>query len=157
MLKSTNILLRHLKEEDLSFLYDVENDESLWVFGSEKKYFTKEILKNYIQNAQEDINTFHQLRLVIDYNNNPIGFIDLFDYTIERAGVGVLIIKKYRRKGLAKESLTLLISYSCNILKIKELFCNIESGNIASIRLFKSLGFKKKKSYNNTGYYILGL
>ena len=83
-------------------------DFELLIFGSEKKQFTDQEFLDYIRNAKTDIKTAKQYRFVIDLSDKPIGFIDLFDYDIISAGVGIIIIKKFRNKGFAKEALNLI-------------------------------------------------
>lgn len=155
MLKEKNITLRSLILNDLDFLYSIENNSKNWQYGSEEKHFSKEALVSYINNANEDIGTAKQYRFVIDYQNNPIGFIDLFDYTINSAGVGIIIDKKYRERGFAKEALILLIEYTRNTLKIEKLHCNIQNNNIASINLFTSCGFNLQKEKQSFNFYTL--
>ena len=155
MLKGNNILLRPLKVSDLNFLFEVENNTDNWKYGTENKQYTKEELTNYIANAKQDIATAGQFRFVIDLENIPIGFIDLFDYTANSAGVGVIIAKNYRRRGFAKEVLKLLIDYATNTLKIEKLHCNIQKDNFASINLFTSCGFELDENKEETNYYVL--
>ena len=101
MLKSDKILLRPLQLSDLDFLFEIENNKVNWKYGAENKQYTKDELTNYIANAKQDIATVGQFRFVIDFRNTPIGFIDLFDYTAKSAGVGLIIAKNYRRRGLS--------------------------------------------------------
>jgi diamine N-acetyltransferase len=155
MLKGNNILLRPLKVSDLNFLFEIENNKENWKYGTENKQYTKEELTNYIANAKQDIATAGQFRFVIDLENTPIGFIDLFDYTTNSAGVGVIIAKNYRRRGFAKEALELLIDYATNTLKIEKLHCNIQKDNFASINLFTSCGFELDENKEETNYYVL--
>ena len=155
MLKGNNILLRPLKVSDLNFLFEVENNTDNWKYGAENKQYTKEELTNYIANAKQDIATAGQFRFVIDFRNTPIGFIDLFDYTTDSAGVGVIIVKNYRRRGFSKEALELLIDYATNTLKIEKLHCNIQKDNFASINLFTSCGFELDENKEETNYYVL--
>ena len=155
MLKGNNILLRPLKVSDLNFLFEVENNTDNWKYGTDNKQYTKEELTNYIANAKQDIATAGQFRFVIDLENTPIGFIDLFDYTTNSAGVGVIIAKNYRRRGFAKEALELLIDYATNTLKIEKLHCNIQKDNFASINLFTSCGFELDENKEETNYYVL--
>jgi len=154
MLKGNNILLRPLKVSDLNFLFEVENNTDNWKFGSEKVSFTKDDLRSYIRNATEDISVSKQFRFVIDFKNTPIGFIDLFDYTTISAGVGVIITKKYRRRGFAKEVLHLLSIYSFETLNLKRLDCNIEKDNLASIKLFTSCGFEFERDKKELQYFV---
>ncbi|MGY8987755.1 MAG: GNAT family N-acetyltransferase [Flavobacteriales bacterium] len=155
MLKGKNIQLRYLEQSDLDFLYDIENDEKLWKFGSERHHFSKKVLTEYISNAKQDIEISKQLRFVIDYNQAPIGMIDLYDFEAKVAGVGVLILEKYRRRGFAKESLKLLSKYAFSTLKLKKLFCSITTDNKKSIKLFTSVAFKLKSKIKGVNYYIL--
>lgn len=155
MLKSDKILLRPLQLSDLDFLFEIENNKENWRYGTENKQYTKEELTDYITNAKQVITNAGQFRFVIDLENNPIGFIDLFDYTANSAGVGIIIAKKYRKKGFAKEVLKLLIDYSTNTLKIEKLHCNIQEDNFASINLFTSCGFELDENKQETNYYVL--
>ena len=77
------INLRLLKLEDLAFLYSLENNESLWELNQTYKPFSKEVLHSYLETSQKDIKEIKQLRLMISSKtNDPLGFIDLFDYDI---------------------------------------------------------------------------
>ena len=154
MLKGSNILLRPLKVSDLNFLFEIENNTDNWKYGTENKQYTKEELTNYIANAKQDIATAGQFRFVIDLENTPIGFIDLFDYTANSAGVGIIIAKNYRRRGFAKEVLKLLSIYSFETLNLKRLDCNIEKDNLRSIKLFTSCSFELEKEEKELLYFI---
>lgn len=154
MLKSDKILLRPLQLSDLDFLFEIENNKENWRYGTENKQYTKEELTNYIANAKQDIATAGQFRFVIDLENTPIGFIDLFDYTTNSAGVGVIIAKNYRRRGFSKEALELLIDYATNTLKIEKLHCNIQKDNLASIKLFTSCGFELEREKKELQYFV---
>ena len=122
MLKGKKIKLRTLLPTDLEFLQKIENDRSLWEYGSDRKIFTKEELTNYIKNSSEKIQQAKQFRFVVDYNNTPIGFVDLFEYKDSSAGVGIIIDKEYQKRGFASGSLKLLIDYSLERTKTKEFY-----------------------------------
>ena len=154
MLVGNNIQLRYLEQSDLDFLYDIENDEKLWKFGSERHHLSKKVLSEYICNAKQDIEVSKQLRFVIDYKKTPIGIIDLYEYSGRASGVGVLILEDYQKRGFAKESLLLLSDYAFSTLKLKKLFCCIAIENKKSVQLFTSFGFKLKSEIKKVNYYI---
>ncbi|MBC8266534.1 MAG: GNAT family N-acetyltransferase [Flavobacteriales bacterium] len=154
MLKGENILLRPLKATDLDFLFTIENDTSNWQFGSEKKQYTKTEFLEYIANANTSIELAKQYRFVIDKNQKPIGFIDLFDYKNNTAGVGIIIAKNYRKQGFAKDALKVLIDYAFSEIKITKLHCEITNDNLASIKLFTSCGFEMEREENGLRYFI---
>ncbi|MDC0249285.1 GNAT family N-acetyltransferase [Flavobacteriales bacterium] len=154
MLKGANIVLRSLQESDLDFLERIENNTDNWKFGSERRKFNRKELLGYIANAETDIKAAKQYRFVITFNNLPIGFIDLFNYTLASAGVGVIITENYRNKGFAKEALTLLSTYALTAVNLSKLHCAITKDNVASIKLFTSCGFELEREEQDLKYFI---
>ena len=154
MLKGKNIVLRPLERFDFDFLKRIENNTENWQFGSERKEYSDKELSTYIANAKMDIKVAKQYRFVIDLNSTPIGFIDLFNYTNDDVGVGVIITDKYRKNGFAKEALNLLADYAFVILDITQLYCSITKDNLRSIKLFTSCGFEPKKEKKGLQYFV---
>ena len=154
MLKGNKIVLRPLDESDFDFLERIENNKDNWQFGSEKIEYSKQELKNYISNSKTDIKVAKQFRFVIDMDGIAIGFIDLFDYTVESANVGIIITKDHRNKGIAKESLNLISNYAFKFLKLHKLHCSIQKDNLVSNQLFTSCGFVLEKEIVYVQYFI---
>jgi len=150
MLVSAEIKLRTLKDTDLDFLFSLENDKSLWAVSGTTEPFSLVQLANYISHAKQDIAIAEQFRFVIDWQGKAIGCIDLYEYNFkkQKAGVGIVILKEYRRKGFAKQSLTLLIKYAWEKLHLKQLHTGIFSDNKASLALFQSVGFEMVRQNN---------
>jgi len=154
-------ILRALEPDDLDILYDTENDKSLWKYSNTSSPFSKHSLKKFIENSHLDIIEHKQVRLVLsDKNNLPFGFIDLFKYDMinKRAGVGVIIFEKYRSKGLGSISLDLIENYVKKYIPIHQLYANISSENIESIKLFEKhnylkVGNKKDWIFYNNKYF----
>ena len=155
-LKGDSVFLRALEPEDLEFVHKVENDESIWELSHTQTPFSKYIIKQYLEQSHKDIYEAKQLRLVIsDYNNLPLGLIDLFDFDFKnrRAGVGILVQNiENRGRGYGSEALKLLIDYSFNRLGLHQLYCNISEDNIQSVKLFTKQGFEQiglKRDWNH--------
>jgi len=150
MLVSAEIKLRTLKDTDLDFLFSLENDKSLWAVSGTTEPFSLVQLANYISHAKQDVAIAEQFRFVIDWQGKAIGCIDLYEYNFKKqnAGVGIVILKEYRRKGFAKQSLTLLIKYAWEKLHLKQLHTGIFSDNKASLALFQSVGFEMVRQNN---------
>lgn len=156
MNNTNNISLRTLEPSDLDFLLNLENDTDNWFVSQTRVPFSKKILSDYIDSAQ-DIFLTKQIRFVICLNEtkNPIGTIDLFDYDPinQRAGVGIILTKKYRNKGYATEALNKVIAYCFKTLLLQNIYCNILTTNLKSIALFKNCGFTEigvKKNWYKT-------
>ena len=154
-LKGEHIYLRAVEPEDLEFIHTIENDESIWEISNTITPYSKFLIKQYIEHSHKDIFEVKQLRLVIsNYNDAPLGMIDLFDFDFKngRAGVGILVKESQDRQlGYGREALKLLIDYSFTHLALHQLYCNISEDNAASIKLFESQGFVKiglKKDWN---------
>jgi len=150
MLKEKEIALRPLESTDLDFLFGLENDRTLWEVSGTTTPFSERQLANYIQHAKEDIAISGQFRFVIDLDGVAIGCIDLYDFNFEKqnAGVGIVILKKYRRKGFAKQALNELINHAWKKLRLEQLHTGIFADNKASLALFKSVGFQKVRKNN---------
>ena len=146
-LTGKHINLRALEPTDLEFLFQTENNESFWEVSNTQKPFSKYLLTQYLENAQQDIYEAKQLRLMIEEKDSSIsvGMIDIFDFEPKhrRAGIGILISTEFERKGYANEALELLLNYVFTHLDLHQLYANITDDNLKSISLFEKQGFKK--------------
>jgi diamine N-acetyltransferase len=157
-MKGSKVSLRAVEPDDIEILYKWENDRSIWHLSNNISPLSRFTLEQYVLNAGQDIYATRQMRLMIDQLNpedgtKSIGSIDLFEFepAHQRAGVGILILEGFRGKGYASESLELLINYAFETLQLHQLFANISTDNLESIRLFESKGFKFigiKKEWN---------
>ena len=138
-----NLKLRALEPNDLELVYEVENDKSLWVYSNTSSPFSRHTLKKFIENSHLDIIEHKQLRLVIADDEQSYGFIDLYDYDFinRRVGLGIIIFKKYRSKGIGLSSLQLTENYLLEHVPIHQVYANISSKDKESISLFEKSGF----------------
>ena len=154
-LKGEHIYLRALEPEDLDFIYEIENDQSVWDISNTITPYSKFLIQQYLDNAHKDIYEVKQLRLVIcNSESQAIGLIDLFDFDFKhrRAGIGLLIKDEPNtQKGFGNEALRLLVDYATQHLNMHQLYCNISEDNTNSLKLFKNHGFEViglKKDWN---------
>ena len=150
----TKINLRALELDDLEFLFEIENNRKLWKISHTILPFSKYYLEKYVKESNLDIFSEKQFRFVISLENkHPIGLIDLFDFdpVSHRAGIGIVIQNKYRKKGYALESIKLIEDISKNDLQIHQLYVNVGIDNKISLDLFNKLGYTEigiKKDWN---------
>ncbi len=140
-----NLSFRAPEPTDIDLLYKWENDTRIWHLSNTITPFSRHVLEEYILNAHQDIYSAKQLRLMIlNKIHHVIGCIDLFDFDPAnmRAGIGILISDEYRDKGYATEALEMVIDYAFNTLHIHQLYCNITTDNVTSMKLFKKAGFE---------------
>lgn len=127
-LRGEKVFLRRLETRDIDFLYTWENDPEVWQYGdcgaealSEGERFSREVLREFIENQQYDISRTGQIRFVIcrvenrsDHGishfpeasssskfspdktpvfiDDPVGFIDIFDYDPLKLSAGTGIL-----------------------------------------------------------------
>lgn len=145
MLENDHIRLRAVEPEDLDVLYGWENDSDLWKYGSSIAPFSRFVIKQYLVDSKQDIYQNRQLRLMVERkeDNTAIGTVDLYDFDLfhKRAGVGILIDRKYRGKGYARQTLLLLDTYCFGFLNLNQLYSFVSEKNTESIGLFKKAGY----------------
>lgn len=145
LLENDIIRLRALEPDDLDLLFSVENDPRYWEISNTLTPFSREILGQYLKNAHQDIFEAKQLRLAIirKKDSSVLGLLDLFDFNPqhERAGIGILILKKYQQKGYASQALEVFIQYAFQHLDIHQLYANIPVSNNTSRLLFNKFNF----------------
>lgn len=147
-LKGETIYLRALEPNDLEFVYAMENDQSIWEVSNTQTPYSRFLVKQYLENAHQDIYEAKQLRLAIcqDEDFPAVGLIDLFDFDPKnnRAGVGIVIQSATNRnQKIGSEALDLLIRYAFYNLNLHQLYANISTENEGSIALFTKFGFEK--------------
>ncbi|SHG99940.1 diamine N-acetyltransferase [Flavobacterium micromati] len=146
-LKGKNIYIRALEPNDLEFIYAIENDQSIWEVSNTHTPYSRFLVKQYLENAHQDIYEAKQLRLAIcqDQDFPAVGLVDLFDFDPKnnRAGVGIVIQgNEHRNQNIGSEALALLIEYAFSNLNLHQLFANIGTQNVASTALFTKFGFE---------------
>lgn len=145
-LKGNQIYLRALEPDDLSFIYELENNTAIWEISGTTTPYSKHVLKQYLDNAHRDIYDVKQLRLCICKGEKVLGLIDLFDFDPrnKRAGVGIVILEeKERNQGSGTEAIQLLCDYGFTTLGLRQLFANVMEDNLTSLYLFKKMGFEE--------------
>ena len=97
--------------------------------------------------AGQDIRRDCQIRYSIDYQSKVIGFVDLSDVVFEKgiSGVGVFILKEFRKAGFAKQALKCLGDIALE-LGLNTLYAEARKSNLESRKLFLSAGYIEKDS-----------
>ena len=161
LLEKNNIKLRAVEHEDVDFILRMENNTSLWGISDTYNPFSRLDIEQYVMLANKDIYSAKQVRFIMERidNNKSVGLLDIFDFDAhnKRAGIGVVVLESERNKGIAGTALDIVVDYSFNHLNLHQLFCNIGSKNIVSLRLFEGKGFlkvgvKKDWTFKNNKY-----
>lgn len=145
LLENEMIRLRGTEPEDLEVLYSWENDTEMWKNGVSIAPFSRFTIRQYLIDSKQDLFIDRQLRLMIELKESgeTIGTIDLYDFDPfhRRAGVGILIDKRFRKQGYGLQTLMLLEAYVFGFLNLHQLYAFIPASNILSIQLFTKAGY----------------
>ena len=137
------IKLRKIEPSDLPFLYQWENDASVWADGANHNPLSQQDLRDYIASTTGDIYKDGQLRIIIENEGVTCGCIDLFDFDPRnrRAAIGMYIALEYRGKGVGREALEQLESYAFGFLHLRVLYAVIATNNAACTALYRTAGY----------------
>ena len=145
--------LRKIEPSDLPFLYQWENDATMWADSDTHNPLSRHDLHQYIENTTGDIYRDGQLRLIIEESPfsplNPhlstqvLGCIDLFDFDARnrKAAIGMYIAPEARGKGVGKQAVQLLLDYAFNFLHLRMVYAIISVNNVACSRLYEQMDF----------------
>ena len=148
-----NLQLRKIEPSDLPFLYQWENDATMWADSDTHNPLSRHDLHQYIENTTGDIYRDGQLRLIIEdsqlstlnsqLSTKIVGCIDLFDFDARnrKAAIGMYIAPDARGKGVGKQAVQLLLDYAFNFLHLRMVYAIISVNNVACSRLYEQMDF----------------
>jgi diamine N-acetyltransferase len=140
------IKLRKIEPSDLPFLYQWENDATMWADSDTHNPLSRHDLHQYIENTTGDIYRDGQLRLIIEdsqLSNKIVGCIDLFDFDARnrKAAIGMYISPEARGKGVGKQAVQLLEDYAFGFLHLRMLYAIISVHNTPCSHVYEQMGY----------------
>ena len=145
--------MRKIEPSDLPFLYQWENDATMWADSDTHNPLSRHDLHQYIENTTGDIYRDGQLRLIIEdsqlstlnsqLSTKIVGCIDLFDFDARnrKAAIGMYIAPDARGKGVGRQAVQLLLDYAFNLLHLRMVYAIISVNNVACSRLYEQMDF----------------
>ena len=146
--------LRKIEPSDLPFLYQWENDATMWADSDTHNPLSRHDLHQYIENTTGDIYRDGQLRLIIEesqLSTKVVGCIDLFDFDARnrKAAIGMYIAPEARGKGVGKQAVQLLLDYAFDFLHLRLVYAIISVHNIACSHIYEQMGFRPSSPLAN--------
>ena len=148
--------LRKIEPSDLPFLYQWENDVTMWADSDTHNPLSRHDLHQYIENTTGDIYRDGQLRLIIEDNDatqrllnttqlstKVVGCIDLFDFDARnrKAAIGMYIAPEARGKWVGKYAVQLLEDYAFGFLHLRMLYAIISVHNTPCSHIYEQMGY----------------
>ena len=147
------IKLRKIEPSDLPFLYQWENDATMWADSDTHNPLSRHDLHQYIENTTGDIYRDGQLRLIIEesqlltlnsqLSTKVVGCIDLFDFDARnrKAAIGMYIAPDARGKGVGKQAVQLLLADAFGFGHLRMVYAIISVHNTACSHIYEQMGF----------------
>jgi diamine N-acetyltransferase len=155
-----NLKLRKIEPSDLPFLYQWDNDATMWADSDTHNPLSRHDLHQYIENTTGDIYRDGQLRLIIEesqlsalnsqlstlnsqLSTKVVGCIDLFDFDARnrKAAIGMYIAPHARGNGVGKQAVQLLLDYAFGHLQLRMLYAIISVHNTPCSHIYEQMGF----------------
>ena len=138
--------MRKIEPSDLPFLYQWENDATMWADSDTHNPLSRHDLHQYIENTTGDIYRDGQLRLIIEesqLSTKVVGCIDLFDFDARnrKAAIGMYIAPEARGKGVGKQAVQLLLAYAFDFLHLRMVYAIISVHNTSCSHIYEQMGF----------------
>lgn len=139
IISKTIVTLRKVSTDDLLFLYNLRNEETVRNASFNSRLIDLKTHKDWFKKKLKDKN---QLILIGEINKEKIGQIR-FEIKKDHAEVSLAICSSQRGVGYGLQLLAIGCRYAFDNLKIKNIFAHIKPENEASIQTFTKAGFVK--------------
>lgn len=139
-----NVLIRPLVETDALLSWKWRNDAEVWQYTGSKpdQYITYEIEKAWIEKALSDDTS---RRFAIMANGEYVGNIQLTNIVENKTAEYHIFIgdKNYWGKSIAILATHQIIRYAKTVLKLEEIYLNVNPNNIPAIKVYEKCNFKQ--------------
>lgn len=160
-IETDRIILRFLKSDDSSDMLLYRNNIDIAKYQGFDHDYTEDTMKKFINTYSTDkINPEESwIQIGIEYkkNNRIIGDIGVH---IENIGcdfyqtqLGVTLNSNYQGKGIAYESINILINFLFKEWNCHRIYAEIDTRNNKSIKLFKKLKFREEAYLINNYFF----
>ena len=130
-------------EEMLNFINELSDERTFIRYQGEHE--TLESEKKYLESRLEEISNKKAVHLLVFHDNKLVGASDIHmrDKTEKHIGVlGIIVAKNFRREGIGKILIDLIIKEAVNELKVlKIITLEVYSTNEIAKNLYKRMGF----------------
>lgn len=146
-----NIKIRFAEKNDCSDIFEWRNNELTRNMSKNSEFID---WKDHVRWFSNSLDSESRILLICEDNqNNKIGCI-FFDISESNALISINLNPTQRGKGFAKSCLNRSIEFfSKEFIEIKNLIAEIKEENIASQKIFMSVGFMKYNLKDNIGFY----
>ncbi|WP_346795551.1 spermidine N1-acetyltransferase [Halomonas sp. Bachu 37] len=137
----TDLKLRALERNDLRFVHELNNNQSIMSYWFEEPYESFDELEELYN---KHIHDNAERRFVAESSTGePIGLVELIeiDYIHRSAEFQIIVTPQYQGRGFARELVHQALHYSFTILNLHKIFLIVAVENVKAIHLYRQTGF----------------
>lgn len=141
MTDETDVRLRPLEREDLSFVHQLDNNANVMRYWFEEPYETfAELLALY----DEHIHDQRERRFVVECGGTKAGLVELveIDHIHRRAEFQIIVAPDHEGRGIASHVTRLAMEYGFSVLNLYKIYLIVDKENHKAIHIYKRMGFE---------------
>ena len=156
MAAPTPVRLRPLEREDLRFVHELDNNETVMHYWFEEPY---EAFFELCDLYEKHIHDQSERRFIAESDDTRVGLVELVDinHIHRRAEFQIIIAPDYQGRGYAKVATRMAVEYAFMVLNLHKVYLVVDVENAAAIRVYEQIGFAKEgllaQEYFSNGEY----
>ncbi|HMW53828.1 MAG TPA: spermidine N1-acetyltransferase [Rhodocyclaceae bacterium] len=141
---SEHLKLRPLEREDLRFVHELDNNESVMHYWFEEPY---EAFVELCDLYDKHIHDQSERRFIVENEHRQrVGLVELVEinHIHRRAEFQIIISPDHQGQGYASIATRLAMDYAFTVLNLYKLFLVVDVANTRAIAVYKKLGFREE-------------
>lgn len=141
MTHEKKLRLRPLERSDLSFVHELDNNETVMHYWFEEPY---EAFVELADLYDKHIHDQSERRFVVEHGEQKVGLVELVEinHIHRRAEFQIIIAPEHQGHGHARQAALLAIQYAFAVLNLHKLYLLVDSSNEKAIHIYRKLGFR---------------
>ncbi|MGU3540924.1 spermidine N1-acetyltransferase [Methylobacterium sp. A54F] len=135
------VRLRPLEREDLKFVHQLNNNDSIMRYWFEEAY---ESFAELAQLCERNIHNQTERRFIIAAaDGQSAGMVELVEinHLHRRCEFQIAVHPSFQGRGFARTATHIAIDYAFSVLNIHKLYLHVDRDNARAVRIYESCGF----------------
>ncbi len=137
------LILRPLEREDLRFVHELDNNETVMHYWFEEPY---EAFVELADLYDRHIHDQSERRFVAETAGERVGLVELVEinHIHRRAEFQIIIAPAHQGKGYATAATRLAMDYAFTVLNLYKLYLIVDCANERAVKVYAKLGFTEE-------------
>ncbi len=135
--------LRPLEREDLRFVHELDNNETVMHYWFEEPY---EAFVELCDLYDKHIHDQSERRFIVEREGLRVGLVELVEinHIHRRAEFQIIISPDHQGRGYAAQATRLAMGYAFTVLNLYKLFLVVDVENTRAVSVYRKLGFTEE-------------